>query len=218
MRPIEDLRDRGNGPLVVSLTGDGEREKEILKALAQRHNGHDKALLLPTKNPAIGVERKKIGRFSGPSAFQVVKTFVSKFGFSRYLVILDIEHFGENRTQEGLQNQIAGSLSCFGFADQSITPLNDRSYRVTCTVGTRRVCMNTVLSGSNKCVEENISELLRLEHGLNVSPTKPAVREALRQLDLHLRDLLTGCRACNLSRAFPGLVAALQDLESAPLA
>lgn len=214
MRPIEDLKDCGNSSLVVALTGDGKLEKKILRALAQRHDGHDKALLLPTKASPIGAERRRTGRFSGLSAFQVIKTYVGKYRFSQYLFLLDIEHFSGNRTQEGLQSEISKALNGFGFADQNITQLNDHAYRVRCTLGLHRVRINTVLSGSDRRVEENISELLKLEHGLDIAPDKGAIQRALEQLGSNLHALLTSCCASNLSRAFSGLVAALQDFEN----
>jgi hypothetical protein len=128
-------------------------------------------------------------------------------------MIIDIEHLGGNRTPGLLENQIRRSLNSFGFRGPEITTLNDRAYRITSLLGSRRIYMNAVLSGSDKCVEEDIAELLRLEHGLTVAPNKAAIRDELSRLGTDLQHLLINCQACNLSRAFPGLIAALQDLE-----
>jgi len=214
LKPIEDTKDSADRPPIVALTGDGHCEKKILNALAHRYDGHDRTLLLPTKPPPIGAERRTIGRFSGLSAFQVIKTYVSRFKFTQYLVILDIEHFTGDHSQEDMRIEIERALENFGFLEHNVVSLNDRAYRVKCRVGAHLLRMNTVVSGFGKRVEENISELLKLEHGLDVRADKGAIRNALNQLNLDLHDLLTNCSDRNLSTAFKGLVAALLDFEN----
>jgi len=182
--------------------------------LAQRFNGYDKVLLLPTKAPSLGIERKKCGRFSGLSAFQVVKTYVSKWRLTEYLLIIDMEHFGLHHDKVSIQNAIEDNVRSFGFADPKVTLLNEGAYRISCFLGSHRISMNAALSGSEKRVEENISKLIKLEYNTEIAPEKGDIESELHRLGLSLEELLRKSDLNNLSRAFPGLTAALKDFEN----
>jgi hypothetical protein len=92
MKPINDLAERGDAKSVtVSLTGDGRTEINILRAMAELHNGEEHALKLPENVKLLGHGNNQTGRLPGYSALRVIQTYVN-IGFTDFLFLLDVEH------------------------------------------------------------------------------------------------------------------------------
>jgi len=192
----------------ISLTGDGRREQSLLKAFAERYNGNEFVLQLPATIGPLGHGNKRTGRFPGFSGLQTIKTYVSKWKFTRYLFLIDREHFND----EDLILEIRRNL--IGFNRINITPIEDQAFLVRCNLGSHELTIHVVVCGEKKCIEENIAKLILLEFGSQVEPIKPYIDQALDQKGSNLYLLIKNARSNNLLQAFTDLTAAFSSIES----
>src|ERR1035437_146750 len=176
----------------ISLTGDGRREQSLLKAFAERYNGNEFVLQLPATVGLLGHGNKITGRFPGFSVLQTIKTYVSKWKFTQYLFLVDIEHFND----EDLILEISRNL--IGFNLINIIRLADQAFLIKCNLGSHELTIHVVVCGEKKCIEENIAKLILLEFGSQVEPTKPAIDQALNQNDSNLYLLIKNAESNNL--------------------
>jgi hypothetical protein len=211
LRPISDPKGIEPSSLTIALTGDGRWESSyILPALASRFDGTDKALLVPSVSPYIIRRRQTNTRVTGFSVLRSIKILTSNYGVNRFLVVIDIEHSNGNR----LIDQIKRKLAEYGFSEVRPTLLDGDAISVQCKHGSRDICIKAAFSGQNRCIEENIADLINLELGIPVQPDKGSIRNVLKQRDLDLKQLLERATIDNLSRAFRALCVALRSLEA----
>jgi hypothetical protein len=192
----------------ISLTGDGRREQSLLKAFAERYNGEEFVLQLPATVAPLGHGNKLTGRFAGFSVLQTIKTYVSKWKFTRYLLLIDKEYFND----EDLISEIKNNLT--GFNLVKINSLADQAFLINCNVGSHDLTIHAVVCGKKKCVEENIAKLINLEFGTPVKPTKSDIDRTLNQHDSNLYMLIKNAREKNLCQAFTDLTSAFSNIES----
>ena len=194
--------------MTISLTGDGRREQSLLKAFAERYNGKDFVLQLPATIAPLGHGNKLTGRFVGFSVLQTIKTYVSKYKFTRYLLLIDVEHFNDI----DLISEIKSNLT--GFNQIKVTSLSQQAFLISCNIGSHSLIIHAVVCGEKKCIEENIAELIYLEFGTHVKPIKPDIDRVLRQHDSNLYKLIKNAKLSNLCQAFADLTAAFSNIES----
>jgi hypothetical protein len=192
----------------ISLTGDGRREQSLLKAFAERYNGKEFVLQLPTAIGPLGHGHKLTGRFVGFSVLQAIKTYVSTYKFTRYLVLIDKEHF----TDKDLISEIKNNLH--GFNQINVTSLADQAFLIRCNMGSHDLTIHSVVCGEKKCIEENIAKLILLEFRTHVKPIKPDIDRVLNQHGSNLYLLIKNAKSKNLCKAFTDLTAAFSNIES----
>jgi hypothetical protein len=194
--------------MTIALTGDGRREQSLLKAFAERFNGNDFVLQLPAPVAPLGHGNKLTGRFCGFSVLQTIKTYVTKYKYSRYLFLIDSEHF----KAEDLVSEIKSNLA--GFDRVRITSLGDQAFLICCNIGSHDLTIHVVVHGEEKCIEENISKLILSEFGTSVKPIKSHIDRFLRQNGSNLYMLIKNAKSANLLQAFNDLSAAFSNMES----
>ena len=210
LRPVSDLKGIKPSSLAIALTGDGTWEcAYVLPALVERFNGADKALLTPEAYPHVVRGIKTKSRFVGFTILQAIKAYAGT-GVNKYLIIVDKEHSNES----GLNDEVKRKLEEYGFQDVRSTSLAKNAVSVECRHGSHEICIRVTLSGQNKCIEENIAELISLELTINVKPNKNDICNILRGKNLDLKELLRRAKMDNISRSFPALCAALKSLEA----
>lgn len=197
MRVIDE-RSGNKRVVAFVITGDGRTEKEVLSALAERYNGRDKVLLFPK-----GSYSKK----TGLEALNAVDEVFKLTGHTRYLVLLDREHFSEEKLHQKL-SEIFTQYSLSGN-----NPYQIRSREI-------EICL--VVLGKEKAIEEHIAELIWLETGeklvavphLDIKALKSAIKTFLRTTGIKKRTkLIQTSKLENLEKAFKPLVEAIKLLE-----
>lgn len=108
MKTVTELGNTDAKLATIALTGDGRREQLLLKAFAERYNGKEFVLQLPTNIAPLGHGNKLTGRFVGFSVLQTIKTYVSTYKFTRYLFLIDREHFNDNDLISGIRSNLTG--------------------------------------------------------------------------------------------------------------
>ena len=209
MKAVDAVGDAAVELVTVSLTGDGRREQQILKALAERYNGHDKLLQLPATVAPLGHGNKQTGRFAGFSVLQTIPTYF-KFNYSKYLLLIDKEYITNS---EDAPLEMKNELSALGFDPVNVATLKKQSFLIRCKLGSHNIMVHVVICGEDKCVEENIAELLFLEFRIRVEPKKPAIDQILKQKGTNLYGLIKNAEPSNLEKAFRDLVAAFKSIE-----
>jgi hypothetical protein len=211
MLPIDDFAEAsGAESITIALTGDGSAETKILRAMAERHNGKEHALKLPEAIALLGHENMKPPLLTGYSALRKIQTYIIKFGFTRFLFILDVEHV-DNPQNIGLE--ITKSLTRLGYNSLNIEKLADQAYLTCCSLGAYEISIYVVVCGKEKCIEENIAALIMLEHGMKIAPNKRGVSLFLDQKGLSLYRFIKGSKSDNLKAAFKDLVAVFENME-----
>lgn len=208
MKAITDLGNIDVKLVTISLTGDGRREQSLLKAFAERYNGKKFVLQLPVTIAPLGHGNKLTGRFVGFSVLQTIKTYVSKYKFTRYLLLIDREHFND----KDLISEIKRNLT--GFTLINITPLADQAFLISCNIGSHDLVIHAVVCGEKKCIEENIAKLILLEFRTHVEPIKPDIDRVLNQHGSNLYMLIKNAKSNNLCQAFTDLTAAFSNIEN----
>jgi hypothetical protein len=74
--------------------------------------------------------------------------------------------------------------------------------------------VHAVICGEEKCIEENITDLIFLEFGIRVEPEKPAIDQFLRQEAITLYLLVKNASSNHLRQAFTDLTAAFESIEA----
>jgi hypothetical protein len=209
MRPTDELRNVDVKSATISLTGDGRREQSILKALAERHDGSENVLQLPITVAVLGHGNKQTARYSGFSVLQTIKTYISKYGYRSFLFIVDIEHVND---AEDIASEIEDKLSELGFDAINMEVLENRAFLVKCKLGSYKIMVHAVICGEEKCIEENITELIFLEFGTSIAPKKPAIDQFLRQNRTNLYLLVKNASPNHLQQTFTDLTAAFESM------
>jgi hypothetical protein len=212
MKPVNDLKEIDIDSVTIALTGDGSWERVVLKAMAERHDGSERALLIPIAVAVLGRGNRKTGRFSGLSALQSIKTYVGQSRIRRYLFLIDIEHVND---KEEIKPDLEASARQYGFdLQRPIEVIGNQAFLIRCRVGSHEITVHTVVSGRKKCIEESISALISLEWGIDVESSKCAIRKILKQKDADLFSLVRTASSYNVGQALPGLTAAFESMES----
>ena len=189
---------RGKQAQFIVLTGDGRDDLRVLKYCSRIYNG-EKTLWYPGI-PAP--QRTTI------KALRAVKVCVENYRIMYYIFLIDREHLEEGEEEETIKKVLINE----GFRDVEITQLNSL-FLVKCLLGPHRIIIYVVVMGSEKCIEEEIAELIRLELGTSVSPEKSKIRRVLRSHGMDIENLLRNARRSNLEGAFPTLCLALKEIE-----
>ena len=210
MKSIDDSKGLGQEPVAVVLIGDGKTEKVILEPLAERHNGAQKILLVPSS--PLHWKKENAARDCGLSALQAMKIYLDKYRLSRSLFLVDKEHFED---PDDIRSSLGNALRLFGITvtDADVEDLGEQAYQIRGSVGGREVTVGAVVFGERKCIEENIALLIKLEWGIEVEPDKAAIHNVMCERECSLRDLVRKAHERNLVQAFPGLINALKKIE-----
>ncbi len=208
MKALTELGNIDAKLATIALTGDGRREQSLLKAFAERYNGKEFVLQLPATIAPLGHGNKLTGRFQGFSVLQTIKTYVSKNGFTKYLFLIDMEHFNDKDLISELKKNL------IGFNQIKITSVADQAFLINCNIGSHELTIHVVVFGEKKCIEENIAKLIYLEFSTNVEPIKPVIERTLKQHNSNLYQLIKNAKSNNLCQAFTDLNAAFSNIES----
>jgi hypothetical protein len=208
MKPVFELGDFDVRRVTISLTGDGRREQSLLRGFAERFNGDEFCLQLPSKGPPHYGSNRQPANLAGFSALQAIRTYASAIKCLRYLFIVDKEYVRDIRNFPSALKQ-----NFVGFSQVEVTILGQQAFLVTSKLGLHDIVVLAVVCGETKCIEENITELILLELGLRVKPRKPDIDSALRQKRISLYELVRNARLENLKCSFPDLTAAFANIE-----
>jgi len=211
MKPVNDLKEIDIDSVTIALTGDGSWERVVLKAMAERHDGSERALLIPIAVAVLGRGNRKTGRFPGLSALQSIKAYVDT-RIRRYLFLIDIEHINN---EKGIKPDLEASAKKYGFdLQRPAEVIGNQAFLIRCRIGSHEIMVHTVVSGRKKCIEENISTLISLEWGIDVESSKCAIRKILKKKGADLFSLVRTASSYNVGQAFPDLTAAFESMES----
>jgi hypothetical protein len=109
--------------------------------------------------------------------------------------------------------EITQALTALGFSTPNIKTLTDQAYLACCSLGSHAVFIHVVVCGKKKCIEENITSLIRLERGIEVSPNEHDVHVFLKQNGIDLYGLIKVSKSNNLKVAFKDLIAVFENME-----
>jgi len=205
MKLVEELRDLKK--VVWVLTGNGPTECRVLKGSVKKYDGSEKVLFFP-KIP-LGFQ---FG--SGTSVLKVIKVYVSKYNANNFFCLLDKEHIETSKPSE---MEIGDRLKEFGITVDNLEKLSvndEEALRVEGKVGIHKFALWIAINGKEKCIEENIAKLLKIEFGENIKPTKEAIRNALRNHNIEdLEHLVSNVSINKIERSFPAIHTVLSRLE-----
>lgn len=211
MKPVNEIKEIDIESVTIALTGDGNWERVVLKAMAERHDGNEQALLIPIAVAVLGRGNRKTGRYTGFSALQSIKAYVDT-DIRRYLFLIDIEHINN---EKGIKPDLEASAKQYGFElQQPAEVIGNQAFLIRCRIGSHKIMVHTVVSGRKKCIEEDISTLIGLEWGIDVESNKCAIRKILKQRDTDLFSLVRTASSHNVGQAFPDLTAAFESMEN----
>ena len=71
-----------------------------------------------------------------------------------------------------------------------------------------------VIFGKNKCIEENVAELIKLEFGKDINPNKNSIKDFLKSHNLKRKSLIENAKLENLEATFNNLIHVIKELES----
>ena len=179
---------RGKQAQFIVLTGDGRDDLRVLKYCSRIYNG-EKTLWYP----GISTPQRTTIK-----ALRAVKVCVENYRIMYYLFLIDREHLENGKEEETIKKVLIKE----GFRDVEITQLNSL-FLVKCLLGSHRIIIYVVVMGSEKCIEEEIAELIKLELGTSVSPEKSKIRSVLRSHGMDIENLLRNARRSNLKKSIP---------------
>jgi len=213
MRPIDELRNGDNPSQVsIALTGDGPKERKILRAMAGRYpQPNDRLLWIPEAVSIYGRGNKRTQRFCGFTALQPVKMFIGKYRICSYLVLLDYEYINPATV---LDYQIDERMRENGFNPVNIQQLANHAFKISCSDAAHEFDIYLVISGNIRRIEENEATLINLNYGTNIEPEKNVIANFYRENGISLHELIRATSKRNLSIAFADLLAALDNIEN----
>lgn len=209
MRTISEVKDVDKHSLIAVLTGDGRTELDVIKALAERHDGNTRFFFLPSPPFAF-----RTG--TGLSALKAIKTYLSQYGVAHSLCLIDKEYL-RNMSREAIIETVIAAFGEYGITVQNTESL-PTSGGVALILhgemaGRRALVSYLVVSGRQRCIEEDLAELIRLELDEDVLPEKRAIRRVLRRHRTNISMLIEGASNENLAHAFPSLDRIMRNIE-----
>lgn len=209
MDVIEKPDDLDPSSLIVFLTGDGRTEYNVIQRLPKKYGGDNKSLLV-AKSPYS----YKSG--TGLNALNAVKTNLSVYKVTNTLCVVD-KDFLSDLTKQSMKRKITRKLNDCGVRVRSIKSI-EVSHEIVFVVnaeitGRGNILVYLAVIGENKCIEEDIARLIRLELNEEVEPEKPQIRAVLRKNHLNLQSLIDRARHINLAQSFPALDKIMRMIE-----
>ncbi|MBL7117218.1 MAG: hypothetical protein ISS94_00310 [Candidatus Syntrophoarchaeum sp.] len=209
MDVVKDITKDGR-PVTLVATGDGTTEFSKLGAFSKHYNGK-KVLWFPEKPKYAHFSRRshfQNQRIGGLDVLEVLTVYPGAYKLHRYLFIIDREHFGGNPT-----NDIIEKLNRLRIVIESIEELSVGAFYIFCNYGSHELGVYIAISGKERCIEEDLAMLIKLEYGSDVQPTKNDIRRFLRSTGLKDKELIRNATKTNLRKAFPNLSSALMRIE-----
>ncbi|AEF96278.1 hypothetical protein Metig_0728 [Methanotorris igneus Kol 5] len=189
------------------ITGNGRWEQVILKSIAKRYNGRDKVLYFP-KSPF------KHSRKTGLSCLDILRLEKEKLNIikkcGKLLVLIDKEHISS-------VDDITKKLESLRVFEDFEMENNGDIVKIIGNLGNREIVIHIVIFGKEKCIEEDVSELIKLEFGENIYPDKNAIKDFLKSKGLKRKDLIEDAKIENLEIAFNPLIRVIKFLEGEKL-
>jgi hypothetical protein len=185
-------------PLAYVLTGDGVTDEKVLGALCEKY---DHSFVLA----AAGAPLR---RSTGLAVVDSLAFLFEKIVRERItvLVLLDREHL------TGVEDFV-NRLRERGFRVVSEERCgHEGCLLVTVERGGKRGVVVLSVQGREKCIEEDLAELVRLIAGERVEPEE--VHEWLKARGYRVSDLIRRASANALEEAFPALTSALKALRA----
>jgi len=213
MRAIDELRNGDSRRQVsIALTGDGPKERKILRAMAGRYpQPNDKLLWIPEAPSIYERGNRRTQRYCGFTALQPVKMFIGKFRIYSYLVLLDYEYVNP---VTGLDYQIGERMRENGFNPSNIQKMASQAFKISCNDAAHEFDIYLVISGNNRRIEENEATLINLNYGTNIKPEKNVIANFYRENGISLPELIRTTSKRNIGIAFADLLAALDNIEN----
>jgi len=205
MRITRELKEQQVNAFV--FTGDGKTEARHLIALCRKLNGNAKSLWFP-KVP-LTVNRK----VTGLHALKLLRGLIVKYELSRFLFLIDREHFSPKACRKGKESEEARD-----FLEKEIRvridAINELTPRYTFlfngSLGSKSFELCLAIRGVNSNAEEEEALLIHLKLGAQVEPVDYKIRRFLRNSGISEEGLITGSSIGKLKKAFPGLCGALE--------
>ena len=186
------------------ITGDGRWEQVILKSIAKRYNGKDKIIYFP-KSPFK--RSKKIG-LSCLDFLMLEKEKLNIFNKCKNLLILiDKEHIQST-------DEVIKKLNSLKVFDE--IKINKNTENLIIVEGRLKdiiVKVYIVIFGKEKCIEEHVVELIKLEFGKEINPNKNTIKDFLKLNKLKRKSLIEKAKIENLEASFNNLIYVIKELE-----
>lgn len=190
--------------ITLVLSGNGKREFRILKGFSKKYDGKSNILFFP--------ESPLPKRKTGVSALDSLVFYVNRI--SHFLFISDRDQ--DFKRGESIKEKIEKKLQERGINIRR-TDQNNRAEEdallISVIVGSHETMIYTAILGEEKCLEENVTKLIKLEYGVALPPDTGEIDRFLRQKDMDWEDLVVKASKRNLAEAFASLHIAFQNIE-----
>jgi hypothetical protein len=213
MRAVNELcKGDSINQICLALTGDGPKDRKVLKAIADTYpRPNPKILWIPEVVSPYGRGNRRTGKYCGFSALGPIKMYVGKFKILNFLFIVDYEYVNHAKD---LETQITEELRANGFNPSEVQQLSPQAFLIKCSDTAHEVIIRAVISGTNRRIEENEAALIYLNYGVNIPPDKDAIANFYRNNKTNVAELIKNSSRRNLSSAFADLVAAFDHIEN----
>lgn len=196
---VTDEHSSGEQVSAFVITCDGRTEQKILSAIAKRYNGKHKILLF---------QKSSLSNKTGLQALKSVRKVHQLTGYSRFLVLIDREHFDEHK----LRYILSETFKAYELSGEN-------PYIITAD----DVEIYLVILGERIAIEEHIAKLIELEFGENlaeciesIKTLKSKIRTFIRTNGIrNYRVLISSAKLENIEKSFQPLINAVKLLEKA---
>ena len=195
------LEDRLEKEAVLALLGNGRDDVRVVGAVANKLDGvSGEKLALPSRTSPVAA------RTGGLAIIDSLRVYV-EFGVNRFLVVLDREHVKD-------LSQVVERFRELGMEVEA-EELSQNLLRVRGLLGYRRFWAAVAVLGTDEhpWLEYHLSQIIRCVCGVEVEPTKQAIRSELRKRDKRVDEVLEKASLKVFEKCIPQLVEALRELS-----
>ncbi len=208
MKLVDNLSGIGSYYLVISGNGTFP-EKDILKTLCQKYDGHDNAIF------HISTPIKKQ---TGLDALNAINLLSQKFRINSIIFMVDGEHFEENASIEIIEH-----LESKGIEIKENIFLQE-AILIKCKSGPHDIILYCIILGPEIFVEEEVAKLIELKLGVNIDLSqkgnpdgrkfiKRQIKQVLRENKKTIKELVISTGKNKLEQLFPNICAVLKRIE-----
>ena len=199
---MEVLEDRLEKEAVLALLGNGRDDVRVVGAVATKLDGvSGEKLALPSGTSLVAA------RTGGLAIIDSLRVYVEKFGVSRFLVVLDKEHVKN-------LSQVVERFGKLGMEVEA-EELSENLLRVRGLLGYRRFWAAVAVLGTQEHprLEYHLSQIIKCVCGVEVEPTKQAIKSELRKRGKRIDEVLEKASQKLFEKCIPQLVEALKELS-----
>ncbi|MEM1947103.1 MAG: hypothetical protein QW614_01115 [Candidatus Caldarchaeum sp.] len=201
MKLVNDPSQIKNGEAVILITGDGQTEHRLTKALCRKiDGGQGRKYLFWPRGPLPS-------KTTGLRSLEQVKILMQKYPINCFLWICDRKHLRDRDKW----SEVVESLKEYGINAEII---NDWKH-LACfrlNIGSREGFLWVAISGEERNIEENLAKLIKVRLNLDVEPK--LVRDTLKQRGINMDTLVSEATDEQINISMPSLFNVLKLLHN----